>query len=110
MDIVVEVTFCSPTCIGLKRAKGILVLKSRKLPPAHLSTTHGKGITMALFIAERQALKQGNLESGMWKRKRKQRKRLNCCGSGSTLMKEVGRGSELGSVSVEKEPEAGAFF
>ena len=63
---------------------------------------------MALFIAERQALKQGNLESGMWKRK--QWKRLNCCGSGSTLMKEVGRGSELGSVSVEKEPEAGAFF
>ena len=62
MDIVGEVTFCSPTCIGLKTAKGILVLKSRKLPPAHLSTTHGEGFTMSFFIAERQALKQGKGE------------------------------------------------
>ena len=44
----------------------------------------------------------------MWKRW----KRLNFCGSGSrsTLMKEVGSGSELGSESVEKEPEAEAIF
>ena len=62
MNIVVEVTFRSPTCIGLETAKGILVLKSRKLPSAHLSTTHGGGITVFLFIAERQALKQGKGE------------------------------------------------
>ena len=62
MDIVVEVTFYSSTGIGLKTAKGILVFKSRKLPPAHLSTTHGEGITMSFFIAERQALTQGNCE------------------------------------------------
>ena len=31
-------------------------------------------------------------------------------GSGSTLMKEVGSGSALGSESVEKEPEAEAIF
>ena len=43
--------------------------------------------------------------SGSWKR-------LIFCGSGSgsTLMKEVGSGSELGSESVEKEPEAEAIF
>ena len=42
---------------------------------------------------------------GMWKRKR-----LIFFGSGSTLIKEVGSGSELGSESVEKELEAEAFF
>ena len=42
---------------------------------------------------------------GSWKRKR-----LIFCGSGSTLMKEVGYGSELGSETVEKEPEAEAIF
>ena len=41
--------------------------------------------------------------SGSWKR-------LNFCGSGSTLIKEVGSRSELGSESVEKELEAEAFF
>ena len=41
--------------------------------------------------------------SGSWKWKR-----LIFYGSGSTLMKEVG--SELGSESVEKEPEAEAIF
>ena len=46
--------------------------------------------------------------SGSWKQKRW--KRFIFCGSGSTLMKEVGSGSELGSESVEKEPEAEAFF
>ena len=42
---------------------------------------------------------QSLLIAGMWKR-------LNFCGSGSTLMKEV----ESGSESVEKEPEAEAIF
>ena len=41
--------------------------------------------------------------SGSWKR-------LNFRGSGSTLMEEVGSGSEFGSESVEKEPEAEAIF
>jgi len=40
-------------------------------------------------------VKQG-CESGSWKRK--QCKRLNFCGSGSTLKKEAGSGSELGSI------------
>jgi len=42
---------------------------------------------------------------GMWKRKQ-----LNFCGSGSTLKKEAGSGSELGSVWLFEEPEAEAFF
>ena len=42
----------------------------------------------------------------MWKRW----KRLVFYGSASTLMKEVGNGSELGSESVEKELEAEAIF
>ena len=46
--------------------------------------------------------------SGSWQWKRW--KRLIFCGSGSTLMKEVGSGSELGSESVEKELEAEAIF
>ena len=37
-------------------------------------------------------------------------KRLIVWGSGSTLMNEVGRGSELGNKSVEKELEAEAIF
>ena len=46
--------------------------------------------------------------SGSWKRKRW--KRLIFCGSGSTLIKEVGSGSEIGSESVEKEPEEEAIL
>ena len=49
-----------------------------------------------------------DLLPGMWKQKCW--KRLNFCGSGNTLMKEVGSGSELGSESVEKELEAEAIF
>ena len=45
----------------------------------------------------------------MWKRKL-EAKRLIFCGSGSTLMKQVGSGSELGSESVEKELETEAVF
>jgi len=41
--------------------------------------------------------------SGSWKR-------LNVCGSGSTLKKEAGSGSELGSILLFKEPKAEAFF
>ena len=44
----------------------------------------------------------------MWKRKGW--KRLIFRGSGSTLMKEVGSGSELESETVEKEPEVKAIF
>jgi len=35
--------------------------------------------------------------SGSWKRKLEAVRRLNCCGSGSTLKKEAGSGSKLGS-------------
>ena len=55
-----------------------------------------------------RSINQVKFDAGMWKRKRW--KRLNFCGSGSTLMKEVGSGSELGSESVEKEPEAEAIL
>jgi len=41
--------------------------------------------------------------SGSWKR-------LNFCGSGSTLKKEAGSGSKLGSIWHFEEPEAEAFF
>jgi len=37
-------------------------------------------------------------------------KRLNFCGSGSTLKKEAGNGSNLGSVRLFEQPEAEAFF
>jgi len=47
-------------------------------------------------------------QPGMWKRK--QWKRLNFCGSGSTLKKEDGNGSKLGSILFFEEPEAKAFF
>ena len=51
---------------------------------------------------------RGRVKPGMWERKRW--KRLIFCESGSTLMKEVGSGSELGSESVEKELEVEAIF
>jgi len=38
------------------------------------------------------------------------RKRFNFCGSGSTLKKEAGSGSEFGSIQLFEEPEAKAFF
>jgi len=37
-------------------------------------------------------------------------KRLNFCGSGSTLKKEAESGSKLGSICLFEEPEAEAFF
>jgi len=52
---------------------------------------------------ELQALKV-LLHSEMWKRK--QWKRLNFCGSGSTLKKEAGSGSELESfLRIFEDPE-----
>ena len=36
-------------------------------------------------------------------------KRLNFCGSGSTLMKKTGSGSELGSIKLQDELEAEAL-
>jgi len=42
-------------------------------------------------------------KTGMWKR-------LNFCGSGSTLKKEARSGSKLGSILLFEEPEAEAFF
>jgi len=41
---------------------------------------------------------------------RKRWKRLSFCGSGGTLKKEAGSGSELGSILLFEEPEAEAFF
>jgi len=44
----------------------------------------------------------------MWKRKRWKPKRLNFCGSGSTLKKEAGSESKLGSDYLYTELEAEA--
>ena len=48
----------------------------------------------------------------MWRRKLEAEpvEAVKFSGSGSTLMKEVGSESELGSESIEKEPEAEAIF
>ena len=50
----IVITFYSPSCLGQETAKESFSLRV-KLPPAHLSTTHGGGFTLSLFIAERQA-------------------------------------------------------
>ena len=52
--IVIVITFYSPSCLGQETAKWPFGLRV-KLPPAHLSTTHGGGFTLSLLIAERQA-------------------------------------------------------
>ena len=52
--------------------------------------------------------RQFSFEAGMWKRK--QWKWLIFCGSGSTLIKEDGSGSKLGSESIKNDLEAGAIF
>ena len=51
---VIVITFYSPSCLGRETAKGPFRSSSLKLPPAHLSTTHGGGFTLPLD-AERQA-------------------------------------------------------
>ena len=45
--IVIVITFYSPSCLGQETAKGPFGLRV-KLPPAHLSTTHGGGFTLSL--------------------------------------------------------------
>ena len=45
--IVIVITFYSPSCLGQETAKGPFGLLV-KLPPAHLSTTHGGGFTLSL--------------------------------------------------------------
>ena len=47
--IVIVITFYSPTCLGQETAKGPFGLLV-KLPPAHLSTTHGGGFTLSLLM------------------------------------------------------------
>ena len=61
-----------------------------------------------LYLTSRSCNKQ-ECESESWKQKRW--KRLNFCGSGSgsTLMKQTGSGSELGSVKFQEEQEEGAL-
>jgi len=51
---------------------------------------------------------KGGCGSRSWKRKRW--KQLNLCGSGSTLKKETGSVSELGSICLFEEPEVEVFF
>ena len=43
----IVITFYSPSCLGQEMAKGLFGLRV-KLPPAHLSTTHGGGFTLSL--------------------------------------------------------------
>ena len=45
--IVIVITFYSPSCLGQETAKGPFGLRV-KLPPAHLSTTHGGGFILSL--------------------------------------------------------------
>ena len=47
--IVIVITFYSPSCLGQETAKGSFGLRV-KLPPAHLSTTHGGGFTLSLLM------------------------------------------------------------
>ena len=51
-------TLYSPSCLGLKTARGPFGLRV-KFPPAHLSATHGRGFRLSLFTAER---KKGSCE------------------------------------------------
>ena len=52
--IALNFTLRSPSYLGQETAKGPFGLRV-KLPSAHLSTTHGGGFTLSLFIAKRQA-------------------------------------------------------
>ena len=47
--IVIVITFYSPSCLGQETAKGPFGLRV-KLPPAHLSTTHGGGFTLSFLM------------------------------------------------------------
>ena len=54
--IVIVITFCLPSFFG--QGKGHFGLRV-KLPPGHLSTTHGGGFTLSLSIRN---FKQGSFE------------------------------------------------
>ena len=56
--VVIVITFYSPSCLGQETAKGPFGLRV-KLPPAHLSTTHGGGFTQSLWLLN---VKQGSCE------------------------------------------------
>ena len=56
--IVIVIKFYSPSCLGQETAKGPFGLRV-KLPPAHLSTTHGGGFTLSLSMLN---LKQESYE------------------------------------------------
>ena len=48
-NIVIVITFYSPSSLGQETAKGPFGLPV-KLPPAHLSTAHGGGFTLSLLM------------------------------------------------------------
>ena len=56
--ILIVITFYSPSCLGQETAKGPFGLRV-KLPPAHLSITHGGGFTLSLLMLN---VKQGSCE------------------------------------------------
>ena len=47
IDAAIVITFYSPSCLGQETEKGPFGLRV-KLPPAHLSTTSGGGLTLFL--------------------------------------------------------------
>ena len=49
VESVIVITFYSPSCLGQETAKGPFGLPV-KLPPAHLSTTHGGGFTLSFLM------------------------------------------------------------
>ena len=51
---VIIITVYSPSSLDHETAKGPFGLRI-KLPPTHMSTIRGRGVTLCLFIAERQA-------------------------------------------------------
>ena len=54
---VIVITFYLSSCLGQETTNGPFGLRV-KLPPAHLSTTHGEDLILAVpLLAERQARK-----------------------------------------------------
>ena len=47
VGLVIAITFYSPSCLGQETTKGPFGLRV-KLPPAHVSTTHGGGFILSL--------------------------------------------------------------
>ena len=56
--ILIVITFYLPSCVGQETAKGPFGLRV-KLPPAHLSITHGEGFTLSLLMLN---VKRGSCE------------------------------------------------